>query len=407
MTSTLTTQTTAYWKPAAEGELEYWVPKAQAAAAELAQDVLARDAANQEPFAEVEILRKHDLITAIIPSEFGGGGAAFSTVFEIVRELAKVDGSIAQLFAYHSVNVAGIGVFGDEETTARLWRKIADEQALVGDAVNPTDPHLNLRQVGENLLLNGTKRFATGAGVGEYIFVLGVLADGPNTGIGQAALVGREQAGVKHHGDWNALGQRLSSSGSVTFEDVELGADALVGLDKGTAWQALIAPLIQLAFVNFYLGIAEGALEKGKTLINQRQNAWFLAKAERYNQDHIFQRLVGELHARTVAVAALTEKVNGILDATLATGRALTLEARSELEVQIAQAKVVSSDVATDVTNRVFEFTGSSSAKPETGLDLYWRNVRTHSLHDPVDYKKIEVGAHFLLGEYQPISLYT
>ena len=164
MSAALTTATGAYWSLAAEDELEAWLPKARAAAAELAKDVLERDAANQEPFAEVEILRKHDLINAIIPAEFGGGGAAFSTVFTIVRELARVDGSIAQLYAYHSVNVAAIGVFADEESTARWWRRIAEEQAVVGDAVNPTNPHLNLRTADGKLVLNGTKRFATGSG---------------------------------------------------------------------------------------------------------------------------------------------------------------------------------------------------------------------------------------------------
>jgi hypothetical protein len=59
------------------------------------------------------------------------------------------------------------------------------------------------------------------------------------------------------------------------------------------------------------------------------------------------------------------------------------------------------------VANRVFEVTGSSSAASKIGLDLHWRNIRTHSLHDPVDYKKLEVGASFLNGTVQPISLYT
>jgi hypothetical protein len=43
----------------------------------------------------------------------------------------------------------------------------------------------------------------------------------------------------------------------------------------------------------------------------------------------------------------------------------------------------------------------------EVGLDLYWRNIRTHSPHDPIDYKKLEVGANFLTGDVQPITLYT
>ncbi|MGQ3256593.1 MAG: acyl-CoA dehydrogenase family protein, partial [Microbacterium aurantiacum] len=80
---------------------------------------------------------------------------------------------------------------------------------------------------------------------------------------------------------------------------------------------------------------------------------------------------------------------------------------RADLAYRIAQLKVVSSDTAVDVANRVYEATGASSTASKVGLDLHWRNVRTHSLHDPVDYKKLEVGAHFLTGVVQPISLYT
>ena len=68
---------------------------------------------------------------------------------------------------------------------------------------------------------------------------------------------------------------------------------------------------------------------------------------------------------------------------------------------------MISTAVSLEVASRVFEVTGASSTKSSNGLDVYWRNIRTHSLHDPVDYKKVEVGANFLTGAVQPISLYT
>ncbi|HCM93140.1 MAG TPA: acyl-CoA dehydrogenase, partial [Glutamicibacter sp.] len=86
---------------------------------------------------------------------------------------------------------------------------------------------------------------------------------------------------------------------------------------------------------------------------------------------------------------------------------AVTQPQRAELAVAIAELKVVATEAGVEVANRVFEVTGSSSTQSGVGLDLFWRNVRTHSLHDPVDYKKIEVGAYFLRGESQPLSLYT
>jgi alkylation response protein AidB-like acyl-CoA dehydrogenase len=168
-----------------------------------------------------------------------------------------------------------------------------------------------------------------------------------------------------------------------------------------------VTPGIQLAFGNFYLGIAQGALARGKELILGRKNSWFLSSAATYAEDPIFQRTVGELVARVAAVAALASSLNKRYDAVLARGADATAEDRAAFAVDVAALKVVSSDAAVDVTTRVFEVTGSSSARSDVGLDLYWRNVRTHSLHDPVDYKKVEVGAHFLLGQVQPISLYT
>ena len=126
-----------------------------------------------------------------------------------------------------------------------------------------------------------------------------------------------------------------------------------------------------------------------------------------YAEDPLVHRTYGELVARTQAVEALADKLNRRYDEVIGLGGAVTEADRARLEVEVAGLKVVSTEVALDVTSRVFEVTGASSTKRSVGLDLYWRNIRTHSLHDPVDYKKTEVGAYFLNGTVQPISLYT
>ena len=76
----------------------------------------------------------------------------------------------------------------------------------------------------------------------------------------------------------------------------------------------LLTPGIQLAFANFYLGIAEGALERGKQILLGRKNAWLFSQADTYAQDPIFQRIVGELKARTAAVAALNAEIRNLVD---------------------------------------------------------------------------------------------
>lgn len=55
----------------------------------------------------------------------------------------------------------------------------------------------------------------------------------------------------------------------------------------------------------------------------------------------------------------------------------------------------------------VFETTGARATAGKVGLDRYWRDVRTHTLHDPVSYKETELGRYVLLGEVPEPTWYT
>jgi alkylation response protein AidB-like acyl-CoA dehydrogenase len=69
--------------------------------------------------------------------------------------------------------------------------------------------------------------------------------------------------------------------------------------------------------------------------------------------------------------------------------------------------KARATDVALEITSKVFEATGARSTTSELGFDRFWRNVRTHTLHDPVAYKRREVGAHLLTGELPEPTWYS
>ncbi|GGL87033.1 acyl-CoA dehydrogenase family protein [Glutamicibacter protophormiae] len=393
-----------YAGTASETELEHWRGIARQVAGTLAADALARDRANAQPFAEVRLLREAGLLDLLAPAEFGGAGGHFETAFEVIRILAAADGSISQLLAYHYINQSSIAFYAPAEAQAAWWRRTVEERWLWGDSVNPVDPALVLTREGAGYRLNGTKRFSTGSGVGEVIVV---NAQVEGTGELLAFVVPRDAQGLEIVDDWDYLGQRLSASNSLVYRNVRIEPADVLGPVTDEPVSTLLTPGIQLAFANFYVGIAQGALERGKQILLGRKNAWFLSAAETYSQDPVFQRTVGELKARTAAVAALAEKLGRRFDALLSLAGAVTQPQRAELAVAIAELKVVATEAGVEVANRIFEVTGSSSTQSGVGLDLFWRNVRTHSLHDPVDYKKIEVGAYFLRGESQPLSLYT
>ncbi|WP_278256987.1 hypothetical protein [Nocardioides convexus] len=72
---------------------------------------------------------------------------------------------------------------------------------------------------------------------------------------------------------------------------------------------------------------------------------------------------------------------------------------RGEAEVVIAAAKQVAIDTGLEIGTRVYDVTGARATASSVGLDIFWRNIRTHSLHDPVAHKRAEVGRYALLGE--------
>jgi alkylation response protein AidB-like acyl-CoA dehydrogenase len=119
----------------------------------------------------------------------------------------------------------------------------------------------------------------------------------------------------------------------------------------------------------------------------------------------------GNFLAHIRAAEALAEKVIAKTDeiyAKYSTNRSqVTAEQRGEFAEWVASLKVVTTDTGLKVTAGVFEVTGSRATASKAGLDRFWRDLRTHTLHDPVAYKNRELGRYHLLGEYPEPTWYT
>ncbi|WP_166880840.1 acyl-CoA dehydrogenase family protein [Salinibacterium sp. ZJ450] len=391
-----------------QSELDRWLPVAETVRERLAAGALERDRASARPAAELDVLREAGLDGLLVPIEFGGHGAHWETAFAITRILARADASVAQILGYHYLNQACITFYCPSgEQQADWYRRTSEGRWFWSDSFNPVSPDLSVVAEGENYRLNGLKRFATGASVADKIITGGIAQGGWHDGQLLIFAVDGQREGVEHLDDWDHLGQRASASGSVRYSNVLITPDDVIGVDLEEPFSTVVTPGVQLLFGNVYLGIAEGALAQARELTLARKNSWFLSTVDRYSDDPFVHRVFGELVSRTAAVEALADKLGRRFDTAAALGADTTAADRAELEIAIAQLKVVSTEVGLDVASRVFEVTGASSTSSANGLDIYWRNLRTHSLHDPVDYKKSEVGANYLTGAVAPISLYT
>ncbi|MFF1451249.1 acyl-CoA dehydrogenase family protein [Streptomyces sp. NPDC058274] len=385
-----------------------WIERAAEVAAVLATDAAARDKAAATPYAEVQLLKDAGLVTLLGPAEHGGGGQDWPTAYRVVREVAKADGSIGQLLGYHYLWNWAARLVGTREQWTEVEARAAREQWFFGGAVNPRDSDVVVTEDGDELVFTGHKTFSTGSKVSDVTVLEGVL-DGTDQHI--FAIVPSDSAGLTFHDDWDNIGQRLTESGSVTLDGVRTPWASAAGyVDKvfqPRVYNTLNVPTIQLVFVNFYLGIAGGALETAATYTRAKSRSWLHGGHDKaVDEPYVIDRF-GDLTAKLWAVEALADAVALEGQKLHDDPDAVTEQTRGAFEVRVAAVKARATEVALEITNGIFEVTGARATASSEGLDRFWRNVRTHTLHDPVAYKRREVGRHVLTGDLPEPTWYS
>jgi alkylation response protein AidB-like acyl-CoA dehydrogenase len=388
-----------------------WLTTAKEVSAKLAVDAVERDKANAAPFAEVQLLKDAGLVTLLGPVEHGGGGQSWDTAYRVTREIARADGSIGQLLGYHYLWAWAARLVATDKQVSAVEELYTTNNFFFGGAVNPRDSDLSIREEGDEIVYNGHKSFSTGSRVSDLTVLEGIL-EGTEDHV--FAIVPSKQDGIVFHEDWDNIGQRLTESGSVTITDVRVPWASAAGyVDKKfrpLTYNTLNVPAIQLVFTNFYLGIAQGALETALAYTNDRTRAWPYGgdNKESATEEWYILDAYGDLQAKLWAAEALTDKAGAAISAVLHAPREeLTAEARGEVAVLIAAAKQRVIETGLEIGTKIFELTGARASASKYGLDRFWRNLRTHSLHDPVAYKRREVGAYALLGQLPEPTWYT
>ena len=175
----------------------------------------------------------------------------------------------------------------------------------------------------------------------------------------------------------------------------------------GSPFASLRPCLAQLVLANVFLGLGEGALEEARRYTREQSRAWPSSGVASASDDPYVLRHYGELWGGLRGAAALTDQAGASFDEAWSQAERLTTAARGTCAVAVAAAKVATTRAGLDVANRMFEVAGARATSAKADLDRFWRNLRTHTLHDPVDYKLRELGRFALLGELPTPTFYS
>jgi alkylation response protein AidB-like acyl-CoA dehydrogenase len=365
-----------------------------------------RDRAGGHAVLEKQMLAQAGLLRLAVPTEYGGSGASWPAIYALLREVARVDSAMAHLLGFQCLQVATLQVWGNPTQRELYLRGTSSNDWWWGNAVNPVDTRLRAIEQGAGYLLDGVKGFCSGTLGSHYMIV---SAHHSVSGKPVVAVIPTDRAGITVHDDWDPIGQRQTDSGSVSFEDVvvhehEVLHRSEIPLSPRASLRTLVS---QLLLVNLFVGIAEGALAEAREYTLNFTRPWVASSATRSADDpYVIQRFA-EMHLKILPARVLADQAAQGLEAAWQQGETLAAQQRGELALAIAEAKVLAHRAVLDVSEAMFDVCGARSTHAALGFDRFWRNARTHTLHDPIDYKIKAVGQFALEGILPEANLYT
>jgi SfnB family sulfur acquisition oxidoreductase len=382
------------------------VTAARTYADSIAPGAADRDRAGVAPRDELTAFDASGLLAITVPQDDGGPGLGPSVLGEVARMIAAADPSIAQTPQAHFLFVDGAALLGSPQLRERLFADVlAGRRIGNGLAERGTkhaqdlqtrltrDPHGALR-------LTGRKYYCTGALTADWIAITALDDDGELV----AAFVRRDAEGVTVDEDWNVIGQRATASGTTTLADVEVEDVMVLPWGRAFAGPQQLGARAQLYHAAIEVGIAGAALTDARNFLHERARPFFEAVrggyAERAADDPHTLLRYGRLATQVRAAEQLLGWAGRELDAIGLSPADEQAAARGSLAV--AQAKAFGSEVAIQVSSELFALSGASAADAKYGLDRHWRNARTHSIHDPVDWKYHHVAAFEVDGVLPP-----
>ncbi|MDH6193414.1 SfnB family sulfur acquisition oxidoreductase [Mycobacterium frederiksbergense] len=373
-----------------------------------AEGAAARDAHRRLPHEQVGALKDSGLLALTVPVEHGGLDVPVAVLAEVISLLAHGDPSIGQIPHSHFTFLEALRLQGTAAQQAYFFGLVLDG-ALFANAQSERGPHpidvdtTTLTASGIDFVLRGRKYYSTGALFADWLVVRATLSDGsgqvPTAASPKAvAFVPRAAPGVEVVDDWDGMGQRTTASGTVTLDDVAVPAEHVIAYSPIFTRPTVYGARAQLLHAAIDVGIATAALDEGVRQV-AKARPHFEASVSSAVEDPTLVQVAGELTVTVRGAQALLADAARQVDAARAD---LTEDSAAAASIAVAIAKVSAARAAVEASSALFELGGTRSASATGNLSRYWRDARTHTLHDATRWKIRHIGNYTLSGTKPP-----
>ncbi|WP_321956831.1 SfnB family sulfur acquisition oxidoreductase [Paraburkholderia bannensis] len=377
---------------------------ARALAQSAAPGASQRDRERALPWDELERWSESGLGAITVPREYGGAEVSYATLAEVFVILCEADPAFGQIPQNHFGVLGLLRESGSPAQKARLYA-----EALAGhrfgnagperrSAASPTILHgaTRLSSTPDGLRLNGERFYSTGALFAHRVPTRATDDEGRAVQV----WVPHDAPGLTVIDDWSSFGQRTTASGTVRFDNVAIDPQDVLPLWQLADQPGLFGPTSQIIQAAIDQGIAEAAVADAIAFVRERARPWMDSGVARAADDPYIIADIGRLQIDLHAAREVLLEAGRTLDelAVERFGNGLSEKGSARASVAVAEAKVLTTRIALEASEKLFELAGSSATRAAHNLDRHWRNARTHTLHDPVRWKLHLLGNYHLNG---------
>ncbi|WP_297840496.1 acyl-CoA dehydrogenase family protein [Pseudomonas sp.] len=372
---------------------------------QIAAGAAQRERDRELPFDAVAQIAKARLYTCRIPTKYGGPGGSVKDVINLLVRIASVDSNVAQALRPGFGFIEGLlasqaeGAEGERER----WFERYLQGAVIGNAgweVGGANGSISARIVrdGEHFRANGSKYYSTGSLYADWVSAVALDENDQPVSF----ILPRTREGLELLDDFDAMGQRLTASGTTLLNDVVVHADEIRTKTVEEGKRTIVTPFLQLFLAAVEAGIARNALNDAVVFAREHARPIKHSTASRSIDDPYVELSVGDISARAYTAEAVVLRAAESIDRAWAAN--LDPHAVDQAAIEVAQAQYIAAESALKAAELVFDVGGASTTGRAHNLDRHWRNARTVANHNPRHWKAAAVGAWQLKGTPPPTS---
>ena len=319
------------------------------------------------------------------PVEFGGTDGSLIIETIAVEEVSRVACGLASAMMPQLLVQGLLRDHATEEQKERYLPGMIRGEIVCSIAMTEPDAGSDVRSIttalrksGGGLQVSGRKTYITNGPVADVVVLLARDEEGAEAGY-SLVLVEADDAGFDRGTKLAKLGNRASEVAELGFDDVAVKPERIIG-NRGKAFETMrhAIAVSRIIFAARSLGLAQCAYEVGRDYANTR---------ETFGRPLIRHQLVAD---------KLAEVHLDLTHARLATAQAAwQYDSGYDVALIASQAKLVASEAATRITDRVLQIHGGMGYMMESPVQQYWRDARLLTISEGTsEIQRLEIARH-------------